>query len=65
MNRKELLEKALEISQEAEKLTELLNRYLKSEDGELYYRVRELSRKISTDLETWRYQFRKTFERSS
>ena len=61
---KELLEKALEISQETERLTELLGRYLKSDDRELYHKIRELSRKISTDLETWRYHFRKTFKRS-
>jgi len=64
MEKKKLLEKALLISDDAKRLVNLLDRYLHHEDRDLYHQIHGLSQKISTDLETWRYQFKKTFGRT-
>jgi len=60
---KELVGKAREILKKQEKCVELLEVFLRSEDRELYYKILSLSQEIANELETWRYQFKKTYGR--
>jgi hypothetical protein len=60
---KELVGKAREILKKQEKCVKLLEVFLRSEDRELYYKILSLSQEIANELETWRYQFKKTYGR--
>ena len=60
---RELVEQARNILKKQEKCVELLEIFTKNEDRDLYFKIRSLSQQIANELETWRYQFKKTYGR--
>jgi len=58
---KELVEKARGILRKQEKCVELLEVFTKNQDRDLYFKIHSLSQQIANELETWRYQFKRTF----
>ena len=60
---KELVEKARDILRKQEKCIELLEIFTMNEDRDLYFKIHSLSQQIANELETWRYQFKKTYGR--
>ena len=60
---KELVEKAKDILRKQEKCVELLEVFTKNQDRDLYFKIHSLSQQIANELETWRYQFKRTYGR--
>ena len=60
---RELVEQARNILKKQEKCVELLEIFTGNEDRDLYFKIRSLSQQIANELETWRYQFKKTYGR--
>jgi len=60
---KELVEKARDILRKQEKCIELLEIFTMNQGRNLYFKIHSLSQQIANEIETWRYQFKRTYGR--